>query len=127
MRPYVPRFLREGDLAELKVVVNNASEKALTGKVTLDILDTATNTSALAEFGLAPEKASQPFSAAAGAGADVTFRLTAPKRVGSYAVKATAVREASPTASCGRCRSCRGACTSRSRASSPCGAASAGR
>ena len=27
VRPYVPRFLREGDAAELKVVVNNASDR----------------------------------------------------------------------------------------------------
>ena len=27
VRPYVPRFLREGDLAELKIVVNNASDE----------------------------------------------------------------------------------------------------
>ncbi len=90
VRPYVPRFLREGDLAELKIVVNNASEKGMSGNVTLDILDTATNTSALADFGLSPEKATLPFSAAAGAGSDATFRLTTPKRVGSYAIKATA-------------------------------------
>ena len=31
VRPYVPRFLREGDRAELKVVVNNASEGELKG------------------------------------------------------------------------------------------------
>jgi uncharacterized protein YfaS (alpha-2-macroglobulin family) len=90
VRPYVPRFLREGDLAELKIVVNNASERGMSGKVTLDILDTASNTSALADFGLSPEKATLRFSAAAGAGSDVTFRLTTPKRVGSYAIKATA-------------------------------------
>ena len=29
VRPYLPRFLREGDKAELKVVVNNASEREL--------------------------------------------------------------------------------------------------
>ncbi len=28
VRPYVPRFLREGDAAELKIVVNNASDAA---------------------------------------------------------------------------------------------------
>ena len=27
VRPYLPRFLREGDRAELKVVVNNAGER----------------------------------------------------------------------------------------------------
>ena len=32
VRPYVPRFLREGDEAELKVVVNNAGAKALSGR-----------------------------------------------------------------------------------------------
>ena len=91
VRPYVPRFLRVGDLAELKIVVNNASSKGLSGRVTLDILDTETNESALARFGLTPEQATQPFSAAAGGGADTTFRLTTPPRVGSYAIKATAV------------------------------------
>ena len=37
MRPYVPRFLREGDRADLKVVVNNAAERALTGELHFDI------------------------------------------------------------------------------------------
>src|SRR4030095_15671499 len=91
VRPYVPRFLREGDVAELKIVVNNASTKGLSGRVTLDILDTETNESGFARFGLTPEQATQPFSAAAGGGADTTFRLTTPSRVGSYAIKATAV------------------------------------
>jgi hypothetical protein len=91
VRPYVPRFLREGDTAALKVVVNNASSRTLSGRVTLDILDTETDSSALSRFGLTPETATLPFSAAAGAGADMTFSLTAPRRVGSYAIRATAV------------------------------------
>ncbi len=90
VRPYVPRFLREGDQAELKVVVNNASDRGLAGRVRLEILDTETSASALADFGLSPERATLPFSAAAGAGADVTFRLSAPRRVGSYAIEARA-------------------------------------
>jgi uncharacterized protein YfaS (alpha-2-macroglobulin family) len=90
VRPYVPRFLREGDAADLKVVVNNASDRGLAGEVRLDILDTATGSSAFEEFGLTPDRAVLPFSAAAGAGADVTFRLTAPRRVGSYSIRATA-------------------------------------
>ena len=90
VRPYVPRFLREGDLAELKVVVNNASEHGLSGRVRLEILDTVTNASALADFGLSADRATLPFSAAAGAGANVTYRLATPKRVGSYAIQATA-------------------------------------
>jgi len=43
VRPYLPRFLREGDAAELKVVVNNASDLEMSGKVTLDVIDPATN------------------------------------------------------------------------------------
>ena len=39
VRPYVPRFLREGDRAELEVVVNNASDEAAAGTLTFDILD----------------------------------------------------------------------------------------
>ena len=91
VRPYVPRFLREGDSAELKVVVNNASANAMSGTVVLDILDTETNTSALAAFGLTAEKAAVAFSAAAGGSANATFAILTPKRVGTYAIKAAAV------------------------------------
>ena len=90
VRPYVPRFLREGDAAELKVVVNNATDRGLSGRVALEIRDAATSASALADFGLTPESATHPFSAAAMAGANVTFRLSAPRRVGSYAIQAVA-------------------------------------
>ncbi|HEY4229013.1 MAG TPA: alpha-2-macroglobulin family protein [Thermoanaerobaculia bacterium] len=91
VRPYVPRFLREGDAAQLKVVVNNASTQPMSGEVTLDVLDTETNTSALARFGLTPEQARRRFTVAPGSGADVAFALSAPKRVGAYAIRATAV------------------------------------
>ncbi len=91
VRPYVPRFLREGDRAELKIVVNNASDKEMSGRVAIDILDPDTNASVLAAFGVAPQGASLPFTAAAGRGANVTVPLAAPKRVGLYAFKVTAV------------------------------------
>ena len=39
VRPYLPRFLREGDRAVLKVVVNNAGEEAFTGALNLAIND----------------------------------------------------------------------------------------
>ncbi len=91
VRPYVPRFLREGDRAELKIVVNNASDRAMSGRVAIDILDPDTNASVLAAFGVAPDKASLPFTAEAGRGANVTVSLAAPRRVGLYAFKVTAV------------------------------------
>ena len=127
VRPYVPRFLREGDAADLKVVVNNASEGGLSGRVRLEILDTSTNASALSEFGLSPERATLPFSAAAGAGADVTFRLSTPRRVGPTRSRRRRSPATCRTASGGRCRCCPAACSSRSRASPRSAAASAGR
>ena len=91
VRPYVPRFLRESDRAELEVVVNNASEGELRGQVTLDIVDPETETSLLTEFGLDPSKARAAFTVKAGAGTSVTFPVTTPRRVGPVAFKVTAV------------------------------------
>jgi hypothetical protein len=68
VRPYVPRFLREGDRAVMKVVVNNAGEKELSGQLSLDILDPDTNRSLLADFGLRPSDAVRPFTVKAGGG-----------------------------------------------------------
>ncbi len=39
VRPYLPRFLREGDSAQIKIVVNNASEKTISGKLDIQLLD----------------------------------------------------------------------------------------
>ena len=91
VRPYVPRFLREGDRAELKIVVNNATDREMSGRVEIDILDPDTNASVLGAFGVSPERASLPFTAAAGRGTNVTVTLAAPKRVGLYAFKVTAI------------------------------------
>ena len=93
VRPYLPRFLREGDQAELKVVVNNASEREFKGKVTLDILDPESNESLLKSFGLQDATALQPFSVAAGKGTNLTFPIIAPAKVGLVAFKVTAAAE----------------------------------
>ncbi len=90
VRPYLPRFLREGDVAQLKVVVNAAGEARLTGEVTLEILDPETNASLLAEFGLTAATAKQTFRVEPGKGIDLTFPLTAPRRVGPTAFKVVA-------------------------------------
>ena len=39
VRPYLPRFFREGDRAELRVVVNNSGAAALAGTLELAVLD----------------------------------------------------------------------------------------
>ena len=91
VRPYLPRFLREGDQAEIKVVVNNASENELKGKLDFDILDPETNQSLLARFGLKPAQATgQPFSAPKGGSANLSFSLVTPARVGPIAFKVVA-------------------------------------
>ncbi|HEX2799642.1 MAG TPA: alpha-2-macroglobulin family protein, partial [Thermoanaerobaculia bacterium] len=92
VRPYLPRFLREGDKADIKVVVNNASERELSGKLTFDILDPATSQSVLSTFGLAGDAAQpRPFTVKAGGGTNLTFSVTAPKDVRTVAFKVTAV------------------------------------
>ena len=89
VRPYVPRFLREGDRAQLKVVVNNAGEQPLSGTLVFDIVDPATDRSLLHEFGLASD-ASRPFTVKPGGSADLVFPIVAPARVGQVAFKVTA-------------------------------------
>jgi uncharacterized protein YfaS (alpha-2-macroglobulin family) len=91
VRPYLPRFLREGDTAELKVVVNDAGEKPLSGEVKVEILDAETNAPLLAEFGLDAASAARPFSVKPGSGTSVSFRLKAPRGVRTVAFKVTAM------------------------------------
>jgi len=91
VRPYLPRFLREGDVAELKVVVNNASDKPLSGTLTFDVIDPDTERSVLADFGLAPGAATRTFDVPAGGGTNLTFTVTAPRRVGTVAFKVVGV------------------------------------
>jgi uncharacterized protein YfaS (alpha-2-macroglobulin family) len=89
VRPYLPRFLREGDKAEIKVVVNNASDGPLTGDVAFEIEDPDTHESLLAEFGVDPSRA-LTFAAAASGSANVTVPIVAPKRLGAVAIKVVA-------------------------------------
>ena len=91
VRPYLPRFLREGDRAVLKVVVNNAGEEAFEGALNLAINDPVTGEDLRSLFGLTPEQTSGvPFSVEAGKGADLSFPLAVPARVGTVAFKITA-------------------------------------
>jgi uncharacterized protein YfaS (alpha-2-macroglobulin family) len=91
VRPYLPRFLREGDKADIKVVVNNASDRDLAGRVTLDILDPVTNESVARKFGLGDPGPGLPFTVIPGGGGTVMFAVQAPAGVGSVAFKVVAV------------------------------------
>ena len=90
VRPYLPRFFREGDRAELKVVVNNAGETDLAGNVALEVFDPATNENLAPTFGLPEVVPARPFTVKPGGGSAVTFALAAPARVGTVAFKVTA-------------------------------------
>ncbi|MEJ2110576.1 MAG: alpha-2-macroglobulin family protein, partial [Acidobacteriota bacterium] len=92
VRPYLPRFLREGDRAEIKIVVNNASDRELSGRLDFDIIDPETEESLLTDFGLSKTDASgKPFTVDAGGGASLAFAIHTPSRVGQIAFKVTAV------------------------------------
>ncbi len=91
VRPYLPRFLREGDRAELRVMVNNAAQSDLSGTLDFDIRDPATGESLLAEFGLSrDESVAVPFATAAGGSSALTFELAVPARVGEVAIEVRA-------------------------------------
>ncbi len=88
VRPYLPRFLREGDTARLQVVVNNAGTVALHGQVELQILDPDSGADLSSRFGLTAGDV--PFAVAAGAEETLVFALRTPAGVGSVLVKAVA-------------------------------------
>ncbi len=91
VRPYLPRFLREGDRAQLRVAVNNASDVILEGHLDLEIRDAESATSLLSEFGLSQrESSSVPFRVAAGQGQTLIFEIEAPVRVGMVVVEVRA-------------------------------------
>jgi uncharacterized protein YfaS (alpha-2-macroglobulin family) len=93
VRPYLPRYLREGDRAELRVAVNNASNRELRGEVRLDLTAADDGASWLTAFGVSPAAARQPFVAPAGGSATVLFPLDTPRQVGLGALRVEAVAE----------------------------------
>ena len=67
VRPVLPRFLREGDRAELAVTVNNAGEATLEGTLDLTLVDAETGDDLGAVFGLTGAT-SVPFAVQPGGG-----------------------------------------------------------
>jgi len=93
VRPYVPRFMREGDKADLKVVLNSAADRDLAAAVTFDVLDAERDVSALDLFSGGAGKGDRrprPVKVAKGGSASVQYALSAPARVGLYSVKVVA-------------------------------------
>ncbi len=91
VRPYLPRFLREGDQAAIKVVVNNAGEEELTGLLDFELIDAETKEDVRADFGLTDkETTGLPFTVEAGGGVDLSFAVKAPAKVGAVICRVTA-------------------------------------
>lgn len=88
VRPYLPRFFREGDEAEIKIVVNNSSEKDIDGIATFEILDETEKKSLASEFGLT--KNELKFSVKAQGSTNVSVKLKVPAGIKNVVVKAIA-------------------------------------
>ncbi|MDY7092691.1 MAG: alpha-2-macroglobulin family protein [Acidobacteriota bacterium] len=89
VRPYLPRFLREGDRAELRVVVQNAGEEAFSGSLDFSIEDPQDGSDLGAAFDLDAEAATGvAFDLEPGGSATLTFPVRAPNRVGLVAFRA---------------------------------------
>jgi len=90
VRPYLPRFLREGDTAELRVAVDNAADHDLTGEVRFGIFDPETNTDLSADFGLPAGGGRADFSTPRGKGANLRFPIVVPRGVRPLAFRVEA-------------------------------------
>ncbi|HQN97132.1 MAG TPA: MG2 domain-containing protein, partial [Thermoanaerobaculales bacterium] len=91
VRPYLPRFLREGDRAAIRVVVNNAGASPLDGTLDFEISDPDTGEDLRGLFGLPVAAASGvTFSVEPGKGTTLEFPVAVPARVGTVAFTATA-------------------------------------
>lgn len=88
IRPYLPRFFREGDEGEIRIVINNSSDKDLSGTTTLEILDEEGKKSLAKEYSLSESKLN--FSVKAGASTNVTVKVKVPPGPGNITVRAIA-------------------------------------
>ncbi len=91
VRPYLPRFFREGDHASVRVVVNNTSERALAGALSIELFDPGTGRDLAPAFALdAPHHA---FEAPAGQSATIAFSVRVPAWIGQVGVRVQARAE----------------------------------
>lgn len=81
VRPYLPRFLREGDHAEIKVVINNSSDQLLKGNLKFEILDESQKKNLNALFSLHPSLADNAFEVKANDSTHLNFKILTPKQL----------------------------------------------
>lgn len=91
VRPYLPRFFREGDRAELKVVVNNASDRTVAGALSFDIFDPQDEKKSLNTlFGLPKSGFDAKFEAKKNASTSISVPVQVPSKISIVAVKVKA-------------------------------------
>lgn len=92
VRPYLPRFLREGDRAELRVSVDNTGEQGvLEGALDLELADEESGASLLAAFGVDRAAATgRAFRVEPGQSAILTFPFAVPSRLGAVVLRVKA-------------------------------------
>lgn len=88
IRPYLPRFFREGDEAEIKLVINNSGDKELKGTTSFEILDEEGKKSLAKEFSLSDSRLD--FTVKAGGSVNVSVKVKVPAGPGNITVKAIA-------------------------------------
>jgi len=89
VRPYLPRFVREGDHAEIRVVVESSADEPLVGDVRFAIVDPANGDDVSASFGL-DEAESRRFALEPRGSAELRFPIVAPERLDEVAVRVEA-------------------------------------
>lgn len=90
-RPYLPRFLREADIGQIKVVVNNTSDKTLKGFLDIELSDETQKENVAAKFGLATDKLKAiPFKIEPQKSFDYVVEMKVPAEVGIINFKAVA-------------------------------------
>ncbi|OFZ19566.1 MAG: hypothetical protein A2Z20_08380 [Bdellovibrionales bacterium RBG_16_40_8] len=91
IRPYLPRFLREGDKADLRFVLNNSSDKQIDGSITIDLLENDQKTDASMRFKVSKTQLKAvPFSLAAKKSFTHQVKLQTPAGLGNLVIKAVA-------------------------------------
>ena len=88
VRPYLPRFFREGDSAELRMVVSNSGDEPLEGSLDFEIVDPDTQEDLSRHFGLSAGQARNlAFSVEPGESTTLRIPVVAPKDPGLVAVR----------------------------------------
>ncbi|MEM1178218.1 MAG: alpha-2-macroglobulin family protein, partial [Acidobacteriota bacterium] len=91
IRPYLPRFLRAGDRAQLKLVISNAGDSAFVGRADVSIVDPESGEDLLESFQLKPGDVSDlAFEVEPGQTATLTVPLFAPSSPRPVSITASA-------------------------------------